>query len=160
MDFTVGDSVVYPHHGAAEVKAVEQKTVNGKTVDILVLRIEHGDLIVRVPADNVDLVGVRSAVSDQDLDDVFAVLKKREFDEPENWSRRYKANQDKLASGDILRAAEVIRDLHRRDCNTGLSMGEKTMLNKARGILVSEIAVAQSVDETAASSLLDEILAA
>ena len=80
-------------------------------------------------------------------------------EEPTNWSRRYKANLEKLASGDVNKVAEVVRDLWRRDRERGLSAGEKRMLAKARQILVSELALAEKTNEDKAEALLDEILA-
>jgi len=90
---------------------------------------------------------------------VFAVLRAEFTEEPTNWSRRYKANLEKLASGDVLKVAEVVRDLWRRNQDRGLSAGEKSMLQKARGILVGELALAEKTDEEHASTLLDEVLA-
>ena len=80
-------------------------------------------------------------------------------EEPTNWSRRYKANLEKLASGDVIKVAEVVRDLYRRDLDRGLSAGEKRMLAKAKQILVSELALAERTDEEKAATLLDEVLA-
>jgi CarD family transcriptional regulator len=159
MTFKVGDTVVYPHHGAAEINAIEHKNVNGKDLEILVLQVHQGNLIVRVPAQNVDLVGVRDVVNSEGLDEVFAVLRQPYVEEPTNWSRRYKANLEKLASGDVVRVAEVIRDLWRRDQDRGLSAGEKRMLTKARAVLVSELALAEDTNEDKAEALLDEVLA-
>ena len=81
-------------------------------------------------------------------------------EEPTNWSRRYKANLEKLASGDVNKVAEVVRDLWRRDQERGLSAGEKRMLAKARQILVGELALAESTDDAKAETILDEVLAA
>jgi CarD family transcriptional regulator len=159
MTFKVGDTVVYPHHGAAEINAIEHKNVNGKDLEILVLQVHQGNLIVRVPAQNVDLVGVRDVVNSEGLDEVFEVLRQPYVEEPTNWSRRYKANLEKLASGDVVRVAEVIRDLWRRDQDRGLSAGEKRMLTKARAVLVSELALAEDTNEDKAEALLDEVLA-
>ena len=159
MTFKVGDTVVYPHHGAAEINAIEHKNVNGKDLEILVLQVHQGNLIVRVPAQNVDLVGVRDVVNSEGLDEVFEVLRQPYVEEPTNWSRRYKANLEKLASGDVVRVAEVIRDLWRRDQDRGLSAGEKRMLTKARAVLVSELALAEDTNEVKAEALLDEVLA-
>jgi len=159
MTFKVGDTVVYLHHGAAEINAIEHKNVNGKDLEILVLQVHQGNLIVRVPAQNVDLVGVRDVVNSEGLDEVFEVLRKPYVEEPTNWSRRYKANLEKLASGDVVRVAEVIRDLWRRDQDRGLSAGEKRMLTKARAVLVSELALAEDTNEDKAEALLDEVLA-
>ena len=159
MAFNVGDTVVYPHHGAALIEAVETRTVKGEPREYLVLRVAQGDLTVRVPADNVDLVGVRDVVNQEGLDRVFNVLRQPYTEEPTNWSRRYKANLEKLASGDVIKVSEVVRDLWRRDQDRGLSAGEKRMLAKARQILISELALAKKTDEEKASEFLDEVLA-
>ena len=159
MTFAVGETVVYPHHGAALIEAVETRTIKGEDRQYLVLKVAQGDLTVRVPADNVDLVGVRDVVGQDGLDRVFEVLRTPYTEEPTNWSRRYKANLEKLASGDVIKVAEVVRDLWRRDKDRGLSAGEKRMLAKARQILVSELALAEHTNEDKAEALLDEVLA-
>ena len=159
MTFTVGDTVVYPHHGAALIEAIEKRTIKGVEKDYLVLRVAQGDLTVRVPSENVDLVGVRDVVNQEGLDRVFDVLRQPYTEEPTNWSRRYKANLEKLASGDVIKVAEVVRDLWRRERERGLSAGEKRMLAKARQILVSELALAENTNEDKAEAILDEVLA-
>ena len=159
MTFSVGDTVVYPHHGAALIESIEMREIGGQERKYLVLRVAQGDLTVRVPADNVDLVGVRDVVNQEGLDRVFEVLRPPYTEEPTNWSRRYKANLEKLASGDVIKVAEVVRDLWRRDQDRGLSAGEKRMLSKARQILVSEWALAEHKDEDEAETILDEVLA-
>lgn len=159
MTFKVGETVVYPHHGAALIEAIETRTIKGEEKLYLVLKVAQGDLTVRVPAENVDLVGVRDVVDKEGLEKVFQVLRQPYTEEPTNWSRRYKANLEKLASGDVIKVAEVVRDLFRRDKEKGLSAGEKRMLAKARQILISELALAEKTDELKAESILDEVLA-
>ncbi len=154
MTFKVGETVVYPHHGAALIEAIETRVIKGEERTYLVLKVAQGDLTVRVPADNVDLVGVRDVVDSAGLDRVFNVLRQPYTEEPTNWSRRYKANLEKLASGDVIKVAEVVRDLDR-----GLSAGAKRKLAKAKQILVSELALAERTDEEKAATLLDEVLA-
>jgi len=117
-------------------------------------------LTIEVPAENVELVGVRDVVGPEGLEKVFSVLQANVKEEPTNWSRRYKANVEKIASGDVIKVAEVVRDLSRRDTNRGLSAGEKRMLARARQILVSELALADKTDEATAEGRLDEVLAA
>lgn len=159
MSFQVGETVVYPHHGAALIEAIETRVIKGEEKLYLVLKVAQGDLTVRVPAENVDLVGVRDVVGQEGLDRVFNVLRQPYTEEPTNWSRRYKANLEKLASGDVIRVAEVVRDLYRRDKDRGLSAGEKRMLAKARQILVSELALAEKTNEDKAEAILDDVLA-
>ncbi len=159
MAFKVGETVVYPHHGAALIEAIESRVIKGEERRYLVLKVAQGDLTVRVPADNVDLVGVRDVVNQEGLERVFQVLRAPYTEEPTNWSRRYKANLEKLASGDVIKVAEVVRDLWRRERDRGLSAGEKRMLAKARQILVSELALAEHTNEDKAETILDEVLA-
>lgn len=160
MEFKVGDTVVYPHHGAAVVQAIEMRTVKGEEREYLVLKVSQGDLTVKVPAANAEYVGVRDVVDEDGLEKVFEVLRENHVEEPTNWSRRYKANGEKLASGDVNKVAEVVRDLWRRDLDRGLSAGEKRMLSKARQVLVGELALAELADESAAQAMLDEVMAA
>ncbi|MDR1710862.1 MAG: CarD family transcriptional regulator [Propionibacteriaceae bacterium] len=160
MTFTIGETVVYPNHGAAVIEEIETRKIKGVDRLYLVLRIVgQSDLIVRVPADNLDLVGVRDVVDADGLERVFGVLRAPYAEEPTNWSRRYKANLEKLHSGNVMKVAEVVRDLWRRERDRGLSAGEKRMLAKARQILVSELALAEKVEEDRAEVLLDEVLA-
>lgn len=160
MRFEVGETVVYPHHGAATIIEVFTRVVKGGEEKLfLKLKVSQGDLEIQVPADNVDVVGVRDVIDQSGLDRVFEVLRADFTEEPTNWSRRYKANLEKLASGDVIKVSEVVRDLWRRDQDRGLSAGEKRMLAKARQILISELALAEKTDEEQASSVLDEVLA-
>ena len=143
MVFEVGETVVYPHHGAAKIEEIKMRTVKGEEKMYLKLKVAQGDLTIEVPAENVDLVGVRDVVGKEGLEHVFDVLRAEFTEEPTNWSRRYKANLEKLASGDVIKVAEVVRDLWRRDHDRGLSAGEKRMLSKARQILIQRIGPGQ-----------------
>ncbi|CAL8896675.1 MULTISPECIES: CarD family transcriptional regulator [Kocuria] len=160
MVFEVGETVVYPHHGAATIEEIKTRTIKGEEKMYLRLKVTQGDLMIEVPAENVDLVGVRDVVDEDGLKEVIAVLQAQDAEEASNWSRRYKANLEKLASGDVLKVAEVVRDLWRRDRGKGLSAGEKRMLTKARQILTSELALAKKIDEEEAEKRLDDILSA
>ena len=158
MTFDVGDKVVYPHHGAAIIEMREVKEFNGEQREYFVLRLAFGDLKLMVPVENAESVGLREVINDEEVEEVFAVLRKKEARMPTNWSRRFKNHVEKLKSGDIYQVAEVVRNLSIRDKDKGLSAGEKRMLVKARQILVSELTFALNVDEEAAEKKLSEAL--
>ncbi len=158
MPFDVGDKVVYPHHGAATIEKREKKEAFGKKQEYLVLRLAYGDLTLMVPADNAEEIGLRDVINDEEVEEVFAVLRKKEARMPTNWSRRFKNHVEKLKSGDIYQVAEVVRNLTIREKDKGLSAGEKRMLGKARQILVSELTFALKLDEETAEAKLDEVL--
>jgi len=160
MSFDVGDTVVYPHHGAATVERREKRAdPGGTTREYLVLRLAYGDLTLMVPTDNTEEVGLRAVINGEEVEEVFDVLRKKDPRMPTNWSRRYKNHEEKLKSGDVYQVAEVVRNLTLRDNEKGLSAGEKRMLVRARQILVSELIFAIDANEEEAQRRLDEALA-
>ena len=160
MPFDVGDRVVYPYHGAAVIEKREEKDVFGENREYLVLRFAYGGLTLMVPADNTDEVGLREVIDDEEVEEVFAVLRKKEARMPTNWSRRYKNHVAKVKSGDVYQLAEVIRNLSIRDNDKGLSsVAEKGMLKRARQTLVSELTFAIGVSAEEAEEKLNEALA-
>lgn len=159
MAYKVGETVVYPHHGAAEIVSREKHVFKGEETEYLVLRVHQGDLTVMVPVENLELVGVRAVTSQEGLEKVFNVMRMPYVEDPANWSRRFKANTEKLSSGDIIKVAEVVRDLWRRAQKKPLSTGEKSMLHRARTQLITEIALSERTSEERAEEILDEVLA-
>jgi CarD family transcriptional regulator len=156
--FKVGDRVVYPHHGAAIVKKIETRQEGGKKQRYLVLQLAFEDLTVMVPIESIERVGIREVINDEEVREVFAVLRKKDARTPANWSRRFKNHSEKLRSGDIYQVAEVVRNLSLREKDKGLSSAEKRMLQKAKDILLSELTFALDVDREEAERKLAEAL--
>jgi CarD family transcriptional regulator len=159
MTFAVGESVVYPSHGAALVEGIQTRQVKGDAMTYLVLRVAHNGMLVHVPACNLDLVGVRRLVDDNGVERIFAVLRADCTDDSLSWSARYRANTAKLRSGGAHNVAEVVRDLWRREQEHGLSAAERRMLLEARHLLVSELALRDDTGTARAEALVDEALA-
>ncbi|GAB3121914.1 CarD family transcriptional regulator [Glaciibacter psychrotolerans] len=160
MKLEVGETLVYPHHGAVTITSIDQRTIKGVDKKFLTLSVHMSELVIQIPVDNMELVGVRDVIDAEGVQAVYRVLQDEFVEESGNWSRRYKANQEKMASGDVYRVGEVVRDLWRRDQDKGVSAGEKRMLEKARQILVSELALAQTLTDAEASDLMTEVLLA
>ncbi|MCY4162772.1 MAG: CarD family transcriptional regulator [bacterium] len=158
MTFKKGDKVVYPHHGAATIIKKEKKEAFGEKIDYLVLKMAHGEMMLSVPVDKAEEVGMRWPIANEDVEDLFDVLRKRDVREPSNWSRRFKNHQEKLKSGDVYQVAEVVRNLALREHNKGLSAGEKSLFNKARNVLVSELSYSLDESEDKVRDRLEEAL--
>jgi len=154
--FNVGDKVVYPMHGAGIIEAIEEREILGERQQYYVMRLPIGDMKVMIPTRNVDGIGLRGIVDDADVTKVFEILRGQKTSMSTNWNRRYRANLEKIKSGDIFEVAEVVRNLMLRDREKGLSTGERKMLDNARQILISELVLARAIDEVQARQLLDE----
>lgn len=143
--FKVGDHIVHPMHGAGVVEGLEKR---GEQKQIyFVLRLFSGNLKVLVPADKTDKIGVRRVITE---DEIASVVKVLERDDQEktipNWNHRYRANLEKIRTGNVFAVAEVVRSLMRQDQRKGLSSGEKRMLESAFQILSSELVLAGNMD--------------
>ena len=159
MKFKRGETVIYPQHGACLVEGVQKKTVFGETREYLILRSVIGEMTLSVPVDQAEQVGVRPPVSSDELEDLVSVLAKPDPRVPSNWSRRFKNHQEKLKSGDVYQVAEVVRNLAARNRDAALSAAERTMYERARINLISEIAPALKVSNEDAEAYLDDALA-
>lgn len=157
--FKIGDKVVYPMHGAGVIENIEEREVQGVQYKYYVLRIPIGSMKVFIPLNKAKEIGVRNIVERGELQEVFNVLQGETNILSANWNRRYRANLEKLKSGDIFEVAEVVRDLTLRDKEKGLSSGEKRMLENARQILISEIVLAKDIDESKADEMLLDMFA-
>ena len=158
MAFDVGDRVVYPHHGASVIERRESISVMGEDREYFVLQLADAGLVVRVPVDKAEEVGLRGVVDDEEARDVLAVLAKKTKRTPENWSRRFKNHTEMLRSGDVYQTAEVVRNLSLRKAEAHLSEAEQRMLAQARRLLVSELHLALGVTEEEAARWVDEEL--
>jgi CarD family transcriptional regulator len=155
----VGDSVVYPHHGAGKVLKKELRTMFGEEREYLTIKILHNDMTVMVPCCNAGKAGLRRICDEEAIAKVMAVLQDDLSEMPKNWNRRFKHNRDKIKTGDIYELAEVVRNLAIREFDKGLSTGEKQMFTRAKKILASELMYALDKDEDEAEEYLDNLLA-
>jgi CarD family transcriptional regulator len=158
VKFKKGDTVIYPQHGACIVQGTKKMAFDGSSRDYLILRSVIGEMTLSVPVENTEAVGVRPPVNADELDDLVSVLSKPDPRVPSNWSRRFKNHQEKLKSGDVYQVAEVVRNLAARNRDAALSAAERTMYERARINLISEIAPALKVSAEDAEKFLDEAL--
>lgn len=153
--FNIGDKVVYPMHGAGVIEAIEEKEILGEKQKYYIMRMPIGDMKVMIPLNNIKDIGVRQVVGDEEISEVFNILRGEKSKMSSNWNRRYRANMDKIRSGNIFQVAEVVRNLSLRDKEKGLSTGERKMLENAKHILVSEIVLSKNIQEDEALQMIE-----
>lgn len=155
--FSVGDKVVYPNHGAGTIVGAETKEILGEEKKYYIMKLPIGEMKVMIPVEKVEEIGIRRVISTEEADDVLSLLKGDKSKMSQNWNRRYRANMEKLKTGDIYEVAEVVRNLTIRDHEKGLSTGEKKMLNNSRQILISELVLAKDMDEEEVEELISDV---
>ncbi|SFX39184.1 transcriptional regulator, CarD family [Thermoactinomyces sp. DSM 45891] len=145
-------------HGAGIIESIEEREILGERKQYYVMRMPIGDLKVMVPLQSINSIGLREVVDESTVDKVLDRMRNFEEEETTSWNRRFRANMDKMKSGDIYEVAEVVRSLMFRDEEKGLSTGEKKMLDNARQILISELALARDLQAEQVFELIDEII--
>lgn len=142
--FQIGDKVVHPMHGAGIVESIVQKKVNGVMRDYYVLKLPVRAMVVMIPTENSEEIGVRPIVDREQADRVLEEIGSLQVEMTQNWNRRYRENMERLKSGDLFQVACVVKGLMLRDVDRGLSTGERKMLHSAKQILISEIVLSQN----------------
>ena len=153
--FSVGDKIVHPMHGAGVIQKIEEKKILGEVRAYYVLKLPCNDMDVMLPVDSEESVGIRDIVDKSVIDRVIQLLKSPSTAMDSNWNRRCRSNMELLRTGDILRVAEVVRNLARVDRVKKLSAGEKKMLSTARQILISEIILVCDLTKEEAVDLVE-----
>ncbi|ABS23600.1 CarD family transcriptional regulator [Bacillus cytotoxicus] len=156
--FQIGDKIVYPMHGAGIIEAIEDKEVLGKTRQYCVIHMVISDMQVMIPMDKVQDSGIRYVVDQTTLNHALVDVHNGAPDKSLSWKQRYTLNMEKMKSGDFVDGAEVVRDLLHRNKERTLNASEKQMLDNARRILISEVALVQNVSENQATDFLQNTI--
>ena len=159
MSFQIGDKVVHPMYGAGTLESVVQKKVSGVTREYYIMRLPERSMVVMIPVENSEEIGVRPVVDRERADEVLAAIPGIQVEMTSNWNHRYRENMERLKSGDLLEVARVVKGLTVRDTARGLSTGERKMLYSARQILISELVLSKSLSYEAVERELDTALA-
>lgn len=160
MRFDVGDKVVYPNHGVGVIEEIKQLDIAGAEQDYYHLRIFANQTVVMVPVGNSKSVGLRKIFRRPDVEKLFKHLKDGEFDVYSNWKGRYKGNAEKMRSGHLFEMADVLKNLTHLSQRKALSYREKRMFEKAKQLIISEVAIVEKRSEQEVQDLLDEALEA
>ena len=153
--FATGDRVVYPLHGGAIIKEIEQREQDGALVDYFILQMLFENMTVSIPVDNAVRLGLREVVPVEKLEEVAAVL--HEIPDVQSiksisWNRRFQVYMEKIKSGCILEVAKVYKILSILEHDKKISVGERRLLHNARQILQSEIMLVKGIDAAQAEA--------
>ncbi len=158
--FKSGDLAVYPAHGVGIIERVESQEISGCRQDFYVMRILDNNMIIMIPTQNVNNVGLREIIGQDEVPKLYSILQKRDVViDNQTWNRRYREYMDKIKTGSVYEVAEVYRDLLILKVEKDLSFGERKMLDTARSLLVKEISLAKKVEEKQIEKDLDSIFA-
>jgi CarD family transcriptional regulator len=158
-NFHIGEKVVYPNHGVGIIEQISSRTI-GETVEkFYLLKIQSSSLKVMVPFHNVGTVGLRRVVKNGEIQKIVDFLADGETDNNADWKDRFKENSDRMRTGSLLEVAAVLKGLLVLHQEKPLSFREKKMLERARYLLVSELAMARSCEDGEVEQLLTKALA-
>lgn len=158
MSFKVGDKVVYPNHGVGVIEQVAKRAIGDMESSFYCLRILSTDSTVMVPVDNTQAVGLRKVLTRRETTRVIKALKDGEVTTYDDWKGRFQANSEKMRTGDISAVAEVLKSLTMLNEIKPLSYRERKMLDRARFLLVSELAEASGKKTDAVETQIDAAL--
>lgn len=156
--YHIGDKVVYPMHGAGVIEGIEEKEILGEFKLYYVLKLPLKNMKVMLPVDNVHSIGLRDIIDRAAMEQVIDIFRQKDSSIQLNWNRRYRANLEKVKSGDILEVAEVVKDLLTMDREKGLSTGERKMLSSSKQILVSELVLVSDQTEKDVEKIISEAM--
>jgi len=146
--FKVGDLIVYPAHGVAEVESIETREISGNSISFFILTVLDTQMTVMVPVSNVKNVGIRQLIDEEGIKMVLDILNQRSVPiDNQTWNRRYREYMEKIKSGSAFEIAEVLRDLNILKRGKELSFGERKMYDTAKNLLVNEIATSKKIDK-------------
>lgn len=156
--YQIGDKVVHPMHGAGVIDSIVRKKVAGKVQDYYLLKLSTGSMMVMIPTEHSDEIGVRPVVSGQEATHILSEMEDIQVDITSNWNQRYRENMLRIKSGNLLEVAKVVKGLMYRETQKGLSTGERKMLHSAKQILISELVLAQSMPYEAVEERVNKVL--
>lgn len=157
--FQIGDKVVYPNHGVGIIEQVSSRLMGANMQKFYTLKIKASSLMVTIPASNADAVGLRRVARNGEIQKILDYLSKGDYSTTADWKDRYKENCDKMRLGTLLETAEVLKSLLALNQSKPLSFREKKMLERAKYLLVSELALAKNCDEANMEDMLSKALA-
>jgi len=158
MVFKVGQKVVYPNHGVAVIEQIDTRDIDGRLDEFYLLRLRFNNSVVLVPTRNADEIGLRRPIGNSQCETLLAVLAQDFSTPPAEWKNRFREFSDRMRTGDVFSVAEVLKTLTFLSQQKPLSFREKRMLDRARYLVISELALVYGQSEARIEPRVDQAL--
>jgi len=158
MGFKVGEKLVYPNHGVTIVEQIGESAIMGAGDIYYHLRLLGNNSRLMVPTQNTDRVGLRRLYQQKEIRSLFSLLEQRVPKAHTDWKGRYRENLEKMKTGRLEDVAEVLKNLNEVAKKKSLSFREKKMYDRAKYLLVSEVAIVKGIPELEAEKLIQRSL--
>ena len=158
MTFQVGEKVVYPNHGVGTIENISCRSFGAQAERFYVLRLTPSSMTVMVPFSHVGDVGLRKVTRNGEVAKMLDFLSAGQCKNCPDWKDRFKENSEKMQNGGLQEVAEVLKNLVMIQSVKPLSFREKKMLDRARTMLVTELATSRGLKDTEAVEMLSKAL--
>jgi CarD family transcriptional regulator len=159
MNIRVGQKVAYPNHGVCKVEAIQNKQDGAKTEEFYSLRVLSNNSSILVPKHKAETIGIRPVIKPIQCEVLMKFLAE-DFDNPAgDWKARSREFAAKFQTGDIFAVADVLKKLTYLMQSKSLSFREQRMIEKAKFLVVSELAIVCSQPECSVEEKVDKSLA-
>ncbi|MEZ5427108.1 MAG: CarD family transcriptional regulator [Pyrinomonadaceae bacterium] len=158
MELSVGQKVAYPNQGVCLVEDIEKKKIGGNSMSFYALRVLSDNSTIFVPTANVEAVGLRPIITEKQFKNLINNLEKDFEDVSSDWKVRSREFNEKLQSGDVFEAADVLKKLTFLSNEKKLSFREQSLLEKAKYLIVSEVTNAGLAKESKISDKIDKLI--
>lgn len=152
---SVGNKVFLPNYGAGIIDKIEEKKINGEIKVYIGVSLLLDSMYLFIPSTKLVEYRIREVLSVDNLLICLKIIKDRPTNIEKKWSKRYRANNEKISSGDFKMFCEVLRDLYYLKINGLLPPGEQKILDKTEKMVESEMSLVFNINMEEAKRKLE-----
>lgn len=156
--FKKGDKVAHPIFGVGSIANIEEKNVLNKNEKYYILDLAINQMTLMIPIRKAVDIGLRKIVTKDKIPEVLEILANDMDEMEQDYKSRIKTQMEMVDSGNLKRVAQVVRNYNKRKKIDALSATEKSLLERAKKILISEIKAVFDIDEKEAKTIIKEYL--
>lgn len=145
--FKIDQKIVYPSQGVGKIIEIFEKDFRGNTLLYYKIYIAASDMMVLVPVEKAEDLGIRSIVSAEEAKRALDLLSEDFEPITSDWKLRYQMNLDLLKKGTISDIATIVRCLYNRSKVKELPILERKLYDSAKKLLIDEISFAMGLEE-------------